>query len=258
MSAAAPMRTKLRQARLGGVQRQVLDMLVGQKAEADMNGTSIGGLTYRDLMAGIHQYVVIGERLWLPSVVARIEINEGRPADAAGFLLNHIADAIDVAYPIATRLLEMTGRPFATAYLAVEGVHIASRAVTRLEKLRAQFRAPIQFQQLERVPHMSDPEAGLLNAWGGAHALALATTPLHEAAQSIHALPLPEEMKEKALVRLAGQHPSLSRSLRTLEIHRLIRRKEIEGLTLSEDGELFLREARFFITEEGLARLRPD
>lgn len=257
MSAAAPIRTKLKQARLGEVQRHVLAVLAVQKAEADLNGMAAGGLTYRDVMAEIHQYVVIGERQWLPSVVARLEIEDGRQAAAAAFLLQHISDAIDVAYPVAIRLLDSARRPDANDWMAVEGAYFADRAVTRLDQLRARVRPTLtQFQQFEVEIQQSVADVYLLNAWEWAKELALTTTRSYEAAQLIHALPLPDEMKEKASGRLAVQHASLSRSLRVLEAHLLIERRDVQ--IILDDGTHAQRETRFFLTDAGLARLRPE
>lgn len=256
MTTSAP-RGKFKQARLGDVQRQVLATLAFHKAEADLSGTSNSGLTYRDVLAETQHYVVIGERQWLPSVAARLEVEDGRHVSAAALLLNHISDAIEVAYPVALQALDWARRPDASDWMAVEGAYFADRAVTRLNQLRVRVRPALnQFQHFELSVQESVAEVYLLNAWEWAKDLALATTRSSEAVQLIHAIPLPENLEERASGRLAVQQASLSRSLRILEAHLLIERREVQ--VILDDGTHAHRETRFFITEAGLARLRPS
>lgn len=252
---AQPITRKLKQARLGTLQRQVLVMLAAWKAEGDTQGTQRDtGVTHREILAGIHGYAVIDTSQWLPSVFAQIQRHAGE--DRAGTLTlgGYALRVLELTRGETIKSIDAAQRQDADDWMAVEGLYLFTQRLHKLERIDMELRGiqrlagdPVAYQPwlFEAMLHTVRRLMHIVNHSGG-HVLTRA--------RDLSAMGTDEEAT--AAGALGVQQASLSRAFRLLREHDLITKEEVQLTRLN--GAPNGTEERYYITQKGLARLRTS
>ena len=242
MTEAPTKRSKLKQARLGAIQKKVLVVLLGMQMQRQRTGEPFTGLPFREIQARIYTQVILGDSQWLQSVYARMLMEQGRVVEANELLTHGTELLASILHRRATASL-LPDKP-----LPAEFRFVFEQLQEKADRIRNTLFL------LRHAPTGTDPE--------GIHSMLLSLAT--EASSSISVDPyippyskdgystLTSEEKTAAEKTVTVQQASLSRALRVLEDHGLI---EEQDVVFNQFGN---RERRIYITPLGVQRLNSE
>lgn len=250
-STSAVQHRKFKQARLGEVQKQILNLLAEHKVEAARLGKEDSGLQQSELLAHLHGYVQVQGRQWAVTVYTQLLRERGEGDKAVQILLENLQRVGERLHQDALQALEYAKEPY-NGRLNVEMVMLAETHLKQIGRLYAQL------QVISRSATHAEPDA----------VEALYTTAIELAQQLVQIAyfhlngflfrdtsMLPSGAPEEATSALGKHQASLSRALRLLREHRLVERKVI----VEHRGPHLTQEVlKHVITAAGLQRLRED
>ena len=237
MTQAVPPR-KLKQPRLGTLQKKVLRVLAVVQGQRRPYGEAFNGLLYRDLQARLYNQAVLIDGQWLQTVYAQMLVEQGQINEANQLLFKGIELVTSFKTPSLDR--SQTNQSFS-----------------------AGFNASLTARK-EEVERIGNTAFLLRNTSAEVDPMILHSTLIglaREAASFIAYrdldyyrnngfLTLSQEQRDAAEKALTVQHASLSRALRLLEAHGLIAERVI-------DRDYF-KETRYFVTSLGIQRLQSE
>lgn len=238
MTKAGP-RGPLKQVRLGVVQKKVLIVLIGVRMQRQRLGEPFTGLSYKDIHARLYNQAFIGESQWLQTVHAQIQRERGNFQVANQLLLDGISRAV-------TALKE-------SWYSPAPGPHPMSREYEALvDNMENEFSRIGKLASLLRHAGADADQDTLYTT-----ALSLAREIASFVPSSLMGYPdrfmtLTEAEKTAALKTVNVQQASLSRALRGLSEHGLVKQEMVSI------NHLMDRERRYSITEHGEERFQEE
>lgn len=249
---------KKRKVRIGDVQRRVLTLLAIHKAESTPLGLQRdAGLAVREILAGVHKYVVFGSAQWWPSVYAQLLLEQGQPEAATELIVTSTVRAANVALDEVERRLNEALDTDPQNWRGIEEAFLLQNRLRLLRNLKERLVDFYLKADSLRYSNVTGDGSSLLESGlEFARQVATIVAGISGVAQKIHSYTaelIPFHVGAVCSNRVDVQQASLSRALRVLREHGLIERRE--GSVLLYEEHASYTETKYYITPEGIARL---